>query len=85
MVLSKWAKLLTAAVLAVFFLTAGTAPMRADDKCRDRVQRLEKQLHEAERKHGEHSKQANAKRRQLEEAREKCGHQKDRDHDHDKH
>ena len=91
MVLSKLAKVLTAAVLAVFFMTAGAAPMRAadrDDKCEQHVRNLENQLRQAERKHGEHSKQAEKKRRQVEEAREKCGHRgrdHDRDHDHDKH
>lgn len=91
MVLSKLAKILTAAVLSVFFLTAGAAPMRAadrDDKCEQKVRGLEEQLHQAERKHGEHSKQADKKRRQLEEAREKCrhsDHDRDHDRDHDKH
>jgi len=80
MVASRWTKLLTAAVLAVFFVTAGNAPAWADAKCEERIHKLEKELHEAERKHGEHSKQADAKRHELEKTREKCGH-----HDHDKH
>ncbi len=64
--------------LLVGLLTFGwTIPVQALDrdhyeKCERRVHRAEEQLREAERRHGEHSRQAHQKRRQLEEARERC-------------
>jgi hypothetical protein len=75
-----------AAVLAAFFLLAGAAPTQAldrDDKCERRVQKAEANLQRAIRRHGEHSRQAEQKRRQLEETRERCHHDHDRDHDRD--
>ena len=54
---------------------------RDDRKCEQRIHRAEDNLRQAERRHGEHSRQAQQRRRQLEEARERCRHN-DRDHDH---
>ena len=78
-------------VLAVFmaaiFLFTGAVPVRAldrdDEKCHRRVEQAERNLDKAVRRHGEHSPQAEQRRHQLEEARERCRH--DRDHDHDQH
>ncbi len=73
-----------AALLSGFLLLGSALPMHADDRDRDR--RCERQIHNAEealnkaiRRHGEHSRQAEQKRHQLEETRERCRH---RDHDH---
>lgn len=44
-----------------------------DDRCERRVHKAEENLRRAERRHGEHSRQAEDRRHQLEEAREKCG------------
>ena len=66
------------AALLVGPLTFGwTTPVQAFDrdhgeKCVRRVHKAEEHLREAERRHGEHSRQAYQKRRQLEEARDKC-------------
>ena len=60
-----------------------TVPVRAfdrDDRCEDRIRDAERALHKAERKHGEHSRQADEKRHRLEEIREHCHHDHD-DHD----
>jgi F0F1-type ATP synthase epsilon subunit len=56
-----------------------------DDKCEKSIHKAEDNLRDAERKHGDHSRQAQQRRRQLDEAREKCHHGHDRDHDHDRH
>lgn len=53
---------------------------RDDHKCEERIRNAEEQLHRAERKHGEHSRQADEKRHKLEEIRERCHHE-----DHDRH
>jgi hypothetical protein len=54
-----------------------------DRKCEQRIRNAERRLYDAERKHGSHSRQAQARRHDLEEARERC-HHRDRDHDHDR-
>ncbi len=78
-------KLLIAALVAFGFV-AGTMPVRADDrddrKCEQRIHKAEEQLEKAIRRHGEHSEQAEQRRHQLEETRERC-HHRDHDHDHD--
>jgi hypothetical protein len=86
-------KALMAAAMVTLFL-AGTVPVRAldrdhdnDRKCEQRVRKAENALNNAIRKHGEHSRQAEQRRRQLDEAREQChrgDHDRDHDRDHDK-
>ena len=83
----KKAKTLIAAFVICSFL-AGAVPARAldhdnDRKCEQRIRNAERRLRDAERKHGGHSRQARARRHDLEEARERC-HRGDRDHDHDR-
>ena len=84
----KKAKTLMAAFVILSFL-GGAVPARAVDrddnrKCEQRIRNAKRKLHDAERKHGEHSRQAQARRHDLEEARERCHHgDRDRDHDHD--
>ncbi len=74
------------AALIVFALMGSAPPAQAlndhdrDRKCEQRIHRAEDNLRHAERRHGEHSRQAEQKRRQLEEAREHCRHH-DRDND----
>ena len=77
------------AAFVIFSFLSGAVPVRAldrddDRKCEQRIRNAENKLHNAERKHGEHSRQAEQKRHELEEVREHCRHDKDRDHDHDK-
>lgn len=55
--------------------SAGVLQARAD-KCEDRIHKAEHNLTEAVRKHGEHSPQAEKRRRELEDERARCG----RDH-----
>ncbi len=71
-----------AAILAGFFLVGSAVPTQAldrDDKCERQVHKAEANLQKAIRRHGEHSRKAEQKRHQLEEARERCHHDHDRD------
>ena len=72
-----------AAFLAALFLVGSAVPVRAvdrDDHCERRVRQAEENLERAIRKHGEHSRQAEQRRRELHDVRERC--HWDRDHDH---
>jgi hypothetical protein len=74
-----------AAILAALFLVGSAVPSQAldrDDKCERQVQKAEANLQKAIRRHGEHSPQAEQKRHQLEQARERCHHDHNQDHDH---
>jgi hypothetical protein len=83
----QFQRMVTAAVLAASLLMTGTLPVAArdrDDKCEKRVRRAEERLHDAERKHGEHSRQAEKRRQDLERERSGCRTDRDRDRDHDR-
>lgn len=68
-----------AAILAACFVLGSTAPSQAfDERCERRVHQAEVNLQKAIRRHGEHSRQAEQRRRELEEARERCRHDHDR-------
>ena len=76
-----------ATVLAAFFVLGSAVPSQAwdrDDKCRRRIERAEYNLQKAIRRHGERSRQAEQRRRELHEARERCRFDRDHDHDHDR-
>jgi hypothetical protein len=77
-----------AALLSGFLLLGSAVPMHAfdkdDRKCERQIHNAEEALEKAVRRHGEHSRQAEQKRHQLEETRERCKHH-DHDHDHDHH
>lgn len=81
--LHKTRLLVVTAVLGSFF---ATVPLRAvdrdDRRCEERIHKAQEQLERAERRHGEHSRQAEEKRHHLEEVRERCH---GGDHDHDRH
>jgi len=70
------------AVLSASLLLGAAIPASADqdDHCRHDVQRAERNLDKAVRKYGEHSRQAEDRRHQLEEVRERC-HMRGDDHD----
>lgn len=72
------AKTLVAAIVVLGFL-AGSVPARAIARDHDRERRCEQRIHKAEinlqnaiRKHGERSRQAEKRRHELGEARERC-------------
>ena len=65
----KWSALALGA--ALLFSTAGVVQASAE-RCDERIHKAEHKLAEAVRKHGEHSKQAEKRRRELEDARVHC-------------
>ncbi len=72
--------------LAFSVLGGMAIPAHADrddhhERCERDVHKAERNLENAVRKHGEHSRQAEKRRHELEEVRERC-HVADRDHDH---
>lgn len=78
-----------AAMLLTVFLALGSmVPAQArdrDDKCEQRIHKAEENLRKAERKHGANSRQAQRRRHELEEARERCRHREHfGDHDQDR-
>jgi hypothetical protein len=85
---------IVAGILTACLMLGSFSVMQAEDRGRDRDRKCEQKIEKAEnalrnaiRKHGEHSRQAEQKRRKLEETRERChggpGHDRDHDHDHD--
>ncbi len=77
-------KTLLSAMLGASLVAGVATPARADrdDRCRHDIRRAEQNLEKAVHRHGERSRQAERRRHELEEVRERC-HMRDRDHDHD--
>jgi len=76
---------LLAAVFGVFLLVGGVTPILAGDRdsdCRERIHNAEANLKREIDRHGEHSRQAEKRRHELERVRESCGRDRDRDHEH---
>jgi hypothetical protein len=68
-------RLFTAGALGLSLLMGSALPAFArdrDDNCRARIQKAERNLVKAERKHGARSRQAEQRREQLERARANC-------------
>jgi len=75
-------RILCIALLSMAGLVSSSLPVWADDKCDRDIHKAEDKLREAVDKHGEHSKQAEKRRRELDEVRHRCGDHHDMDHDH---
>ena len=65
-----FAKAFLGATLAGLFLAGSALPARAD--CAKDIRKAEANLDKAVRKYGEHSPQAEQRRRELEEVRRRC-------------
>jgi len=63
---------LAAAALAGFLMFVGAPHLRADDDCQRRIAKADHRLHEAIEHHGYQSEQAEHRRHELHEARERC-------------
>jgi len=63
-------KTMLGVMLGVTLLAGAATPARAD--CRNDIRKAEANLDKAVRKHGEHSRQAEQRRRELEEVRRRC-------------
>jgi hypothetical protein len=74
-------------ILAAVLLYAAVPHLRAEDvdRCQRRIQHADHELHEAIRKHGRTSKQADHERRELHAARERCWRERHRWWDEDEH
>ena len=75
---------LLAVVFGAFLLVGGVAPTLAGDRdheCRERIRKAELKLRREIERHGEHSRQAEKRRHELERERERCGGDRYRDHD----
>ena len=71
----KWTARFMSAMLGAALLLGTAMPVLAFDSpkdCAKRVRHAEKNLYDAERKHGRHSRQAAERRREVERARAKC-------------
>jgi hypothetical protein len=73
-----WKSLQLVPVLAALLLVGGAARTRSCNNCEQRIHRAEGNLRKAIRRHGEHSRQAERRRHELEEARRSCGRNRDR-------
>jgi hypothetical protein len=73
------------ALLGVSLLAGTATPAHADndDRCRRDVHKAEERLEKAVHRYGEHSRQAETRRHQLQEVRERC-HMRGDDHDRDR-
>lgn len=67
---------LLGAAFAIALFVSGAVPSQARDRndrrCEQRIHKAEEKLRQAERKHGPGSRQAEQRRRELQEAREHC-------------
>lgn len=75
-------RLMIALAIGTSFMSGATLHADARDKCEKRIHTAQKNLDKEVRKHGEHSRQAEDRRRELREAREYCR-QFDRGPDHE--
>jgi hypothetical protein len=76
---NSWKNLQLVPVLGALLLVGGAARTRSCNNCDQRIHRAEENLDKAIRRHGEHSREAERRRHELEEARRSCG------GDHDRH
>ena len=78
----RWENTLLAAVFGAFLLVGVSAPILAGDRdyeCRERIRKAEAKLRRAIYRHGEHSRQAQKRRYELDRELERCGRGRDRD------
>jgi len=85
---ARTASLLSAVVLTAALLLTSVPQLHADEhyeRCQRRIAHADHELHEAIEKHGRHSPQADHKRNELHEARERCWSEYHRWWDEDEH
>jgi len=73
-------RIVCVALLTIVGLVGSSLPAWADEKCDRDIHKAEQKLREAVDKHGEHSKEAEKRRRELDEVRHRCGWHDDHDH-----
>ena len=86
---ARWGKTtLVAVMLGICLLVSCLVPALAGDRdhqCRERIEKAEARLRREIDRHGERSRQAEKRRHELDEARERCRGDRDRDNHHDEH
>lgn len=75
---SGWKSFQLVPVLAGLLLVGGAARTRSCNNCEQRIHKAEENLDRAIRRHGEHSREAERHRHELEEARRSCRDNRDR-------
>ena len=78
---NRWKNFLFVPALGVLLLAGGVARTQASDndrQCQQRIHRAEEKLRKEIDRHGEHSRQAEKRRHELEEAQRSCGGDRDR-------
>lgn len=84
--MTRMIRILCVALLTIVGLVGSSLPARAEDKCDRDIHKAEDKLRDAIERHGEHSKQAEKRRHELDEVRHRCGDRHDEHHDdHDHH
>jgi len=79
---NRWKNILFVPALGLLLLAGGVARTQAGDNdrhCEQRIHKAEENLRKEIDRHGEHSRQAEKRRQELEEAKRSCG------GDHDRH
>ena len=77
----RWKSILFVPALGVLLLAGGVARTQASDndrRCEQRIHKAEENLRKEIDRHGEHSRQAEKRRHELEEAKRSCGGDRDR-------
>ena len=69
--LNRWSRGVTVLGVATLLLLGSVGAVAAD-RCERRVRKAEMQLQQAVQRHGEHSRQVEKKRRNLQEVRASC-------------
>ncbi len=73
------------ALLTIVGLVGSSLPARAEDRCDRDIHKAEDRLRDAIAKHGEHSPQAEKRRRERDDVRHRCHRDDDHHEDHDRH
>jgi len=68
-----WKNVQLVPALGVFLLMGGAVRTRSCDNCQHRIQKAEQNLRKAVHRYGEHSRQAEERRRELERVERSCG------------
>lgn len=71
--INRWKNILLVPALGAMLLAGGAAGTWSCNDCDQRIHRAEENLRKAVERHGEHSRQAEERRHELEEARRRCG------------
>ena len=78
--MTRTIRILCIALLTIVGLIGSSLPARAEGRCERDIHRAEDNLRIAIEKHGEHSRQAEKRRHELEEVRHRCNWHDDHDH-----